>query len=131
MLLLTICTMLVPGIYWLGIEKYFLYPGVLSILAQALFVGMNFIGLTYAVLNYRDDEAIALAIALSSPIVHFWYFQLLRRLFIARMKREPVDVAINFNSGLMPDRIFAFSFVLGAIFSSMSLVYIFLYRASQ
>ncbi len=53
--------------------------------------------------------------ALLAPLLTLAYFRLCRRLFLTRVKREPIDTAFNWTPGLVKDRAFAFAYFFGGI----------------
>ena len=50
-----------------------------------------------------------------APLPTLVYFRLCRLVFVRVMCREPVNVAYNWESGLFLDRVFALTFVVGAL----------------
>jgi hypothetical protein len=62
------------------------------------------------------------AIALAGPLYHVLLFRLGYLFFVHRLGREPVNVSHVWGGGLAPDRLFAFSFTMVAIFSVFAVV---------
>jgi hypothetical protein len=50
-----------------------------------------------------------------APLPTLGYFQLLRKLFLGWVQREPIDTAMNWTPGLVKDRTFAFAFAFGSM----------------
>jgi hypothetical protein len=77
----------------------------------ALLCGVEF--LVGAVLHFTPESHSASG-ALLAPLPTFGYFRLCLKQFLRIVHREPVDVAYNWSPGLFKDRVFAFSFLIGA-----------------
>jgi uncharacterized membrane protein len=58
-------------------------------------------------LHYMIGDQRSASRALLIPLVSALIFQLLRKMFVTRLKREPQDTAYNWRSGLLWDRLFA------------------------
>lgn len=120
LIIITINTMLIPGIYWIGSEKI-LHEEKWKGITNGTTIGLAFIGFILTFISGWDRLQLAISISFLFPIYHIWFYRTLRMLFIKRNKREPKDVAFNFNSGLFEDRVFAIFFVLFSIFSSAAI----------
>ena len=57
--------------------------------------------------------------ALLAPLPILGYFRLCLRVFVNAVKRNPLDMAYNWNPGLAKDRIFSLTFFLGGMFILM------------
>lgn len=120
-IIITFNTMLIPGMYWMGIDKV-LYSDKWNKTIITSTTGLVIIGIILCFLSGWDRLQLALAISFVFPLYHLLFYRGLRRFFIRRKKKEPVDVAFNFDSGLLADRTFALFFVLFSIFSSAIII---------
>jgi hypothetical protein len=123
-ILIAINTMLVPGIYWIGLHRV-LNSNSWKSIRKTISIALVFVGLFIAfisLLSGGDRLNLGLAVSCFFPFYHLWFYNFIRTYFIKRENREPIDVALNFKSGLEKDRIFALTFVLFSIFSSYILI---------
>lgn len=111
-------TMVIPGIYWLGLEsvlKSKIWFTRLKIVSLILIL----IGAIILLLSDWNRHDLGLAYSFLFPFYHLWFYKKSRNYFIKKEKREPVETAFNWKSGLGKDRAFALFFVIFSIFSSM------------
>lgn len=127
MILIAVNTMLIPGVYWVGFDRFLCdrkYVGIVN----SLVIALSAIGILLGLFSKGDRFILGIAFAFLSPSYHLVLYRQSRTLFIKKFKREPKDVAFNFKTGLLVDRTFAVFFVLFSIFSSMTVVGLFIWN---
>ena len=113
--------MVIPGIYWIGLEsilkneKWFSRLRIIS-----LFLILT--GIIIAFLSDGNRQMLGAAVSFIFPFYHLWLYKTSRNYFITKENREPIDTAFNWKSGLGKDRTFALFFVLFSIFSSFIII---------
>lgn len=129
MILITINTMLIPGVYWAGFDR-FLYDKKYMNIMKTIVISLFIIGILLGFFSKGDRFILGIAFSFFSPSYHLFLYRQLRNMFIKKFKREPKDVAFNFKTGLLVDRTFAICFVLFSTFSSMTIVGLFIWNYS-
>jgi hypothetical protein len=119
-LIFAIGAVLVPMIYSFRLHKTLLLDGTSGVITRRVFVASATVGVAIAAWN-RDRAALALAVALASPLAHSVAFRRAFRWFVRVVGREPADVYHNSTPGLAADRAFAILFCLVSIFATMAL----------
>ena len=76
-----------------------------------------------AYLNYVDRLYWQSTFVVLTPLVVFWVYAFAKNIFVQRLGRSPENVAFNFQSGLIWDRVFAYVVTLGFFFGT-SFVYL-------
>jgi hypothetical protein len=112
--------MLVPGIYWIGVERVIQKASWIKI-SRTIFIVMAILGVIIIIISKMKGNAFQIGVSLLIPLYHFYIYHLFRNIFIKAFKREPRDVAFNFDKGFVDDRFFALVFVLFSVFSGMVL----------
>lgn len=116
-IVITFNTMFIPGIFWIGLEKI-LHSDKWNKFILTTTTALAVTGIIFISISVSDRFQLALAISFLFPIYHLLFYRGLRNFFIKNKKRDPVDVAFNFKSGLIADRVFSLFFVLFSIFSA-------------
>lgn len=129
--ILVFLVMIVPGLYIFNIYKYFLINRSGVIITRYLFIILFFCGLIYSIINNFNNFSCAFGVAMASPLIHSLMFNIAFNYFKKKYRREPRDVAFNFESGVFPDQVFAFIVVLGFLYFSFAFIGIFLWGQSK
>jgi hypothetical protein len=109
--------MLIPCIYILRLDHVLhlkRWKKRIDIITSGLIISGGVL-LLFSILN---PFLLVVSISFLFPKYHVWLYRVLRRFFVEKMSREPVDVRFNFKSGFTEDRIFAIFFTLFSIFST-------------
>ena len=120
-LITTINTMIIPGIYWIGLESVLKNKESFSKLRLISLVFI-LIGVVLFLFSYENIELLVVAVSFVFPFYHLWLYKTSRNYFIKKEDREPIDTAFNWSSGLEKDRFFSLFFVLFSIFSSFIVI---------
>lgn len=113
---------MVPGIYLFGLHTRLLVGGKASFVFFLLTVVLLVAGIQY-LLNFGVSKySLGIFFIAATPLIHFLLFKLLFNYFVRKFGRPPRDVYMNWQSGLVWDRAFAFVVFLGLIFTSQGLI---------
>ncbi|MFT6150583.1 MAG: hypothetical protein ACJAUH_003288 [Saprospiraceae bacterium] len=109
--------MLIPCIYILRLD-HVLYLKRWKKRIDVITSGLIISGGVLLLFSILNPFLLVVSISFLFPKYHVWLYRVLRRFFVEKMSREPVDVRFNFKSGFTEDRIFAIFFTLFSIFST-------------
>lgn len=101
MILITINTMLIPGVYWAGFDR-FLYDKKYMNIMKTIVISLFIIGILLGFFSKGDRFILGIAFSFFSPSYHLFLYRQLRNLFIKKFKREPKCI-IRFYSALIPE----------------------------
>jgi hypothetical protein len=116
-------TCVVPGLFWMGAYKFL--PGGNQ--ARPTLLALSGVAASGVVGYWFLSASLALMIVLVSPVYQFAVFWAARRIFLGVADREPVDVAVNFESGLAADRIYAMGSLAAAFFPVFAVLSLFFF----
>jgi hypothetical protein len=111
---------LIPSIYTFQIYNKILRNNLLLFIFNNILILICLIGIYYLIYNNINKYSLTILFATISPFIHWKYFRIYLKRFINKNGREPIDVVLNFNTGLDKDRFFALTFTLVSMFSSFS-----------
>lgn len=123
-------TMVIPGIYGIGLESILKNKKWFS---RLRIISLFFI-LTGIIISFLSDgnrQLLGAAVSFIFPFYHLWLYKTSRNYFIKKENREPIDTAFNWKSGLGKDRVFALFFVLFSIFSSFIIIGIIIWNSNN
>ncbi len=92
------------------IQKYY-YKKIIIIMFIVTLIGL--------IIYLLKIISLGTFIILFVPFYQFYLYKLFHKYFIKINKREPVDVFLNFNKGLVADRVFAFFYFMLAVVPAM------------
>jgi hypothetical protein len=126
----TASVLAVPMIYTFRLHKVLLLPGPGSRATYSAFVVLAVAGWIVAYDGNFNRAVIALAIAMTCPLIHTMVFTVSDRLFVRVVGHEPRDVFLRFETGYAADRIFALTFFFVCVFGSFAIMGPFLWKSA-
>ena len=112
--------MSIPFVYMMRLD-YILYQEKWKKTINNITSALIIAGMVVALFIACNSSFIVISVSCLFPKYHLWLYRVLRKFFVKKMKRGPIDMTLNFKSGYTEDRIFAIFFLLFAIFSAAAI----------